>query len=43
MYAAAIGVLLLIKESPVRTEEGRLMFERQELSCSEAVFNESAT
>ena len=43
MNAAAIGVLLLIKEAPVRTEGGRFMFERQDLSGSEAVFNESAT
>ena len=43
MNAAAIGGLLLIKESPVRTEGGRFMFERQDLGGSEAVFNESAT
>ena len=43
MNAAAIGVLLLIKEAPVRTEEGRLMFGRPDLSGSKAVFNESAT
>ena len=41
MNAAAIGVLLLIKEAPVRTEGGRFMFERQGLSGSEAVFNEN--
>ena len=40
---AAIGIMLFLKEAPVRTEEGRLMFGRQDLSGSEAVFNDSAT
>ena len=43
MNAAAIGVLLLLKEAPVRTEEGRLIIGRLDLSGSEAVFIVSAT
>ena len=43
MNAAAIGVLLLIKEAPVRTDGGRFMFERLDLSGSKAVYIVSAT
>ena len=39
----ANGVLLLLKEAPVRTEEGRLIIGRLDLSGSEAVFIVSAT
>lgn len=39
----ANGVLLLLKEAPVRTEEGRFMFERPDLNGSKAVFIVSAT
>ncbi len=34
---------LLLREAPVRTEKGRFMVERLDLSGSEAVFNESTT
>ena len=34
---------LLLREASVRTEKGRFMVERLDLSGSEAVFNESAT
>ena len=43
MNVAVIKVVLLLKETAVRMEEGRLMIVRQGLSNGEAVLNESAT
>ena len=40
---AVIEDVLLLKETAVRMEEGRLMIVRQGLSSSEAVLNESST
>ena len=43
MNVAAIEVVLLLKETTVRTEAGRLMIGKQALSSRVAVLNESAT
>jgi hypothetical protein len=43
LNVAVIKVVLLLKETTVRPEEGRLMIGRQGLSNGEAVLNESAT